>query len=226
MKSERRAHPGIFITLEGVDGSGKSTQAEALAASLRDAGLDVVLTREPGGSPVAERVRAILLDPEAGEMAWATEVLLYLASRAEHVAKVIRPALESGAVVICDRFLDSTLAYQAWGRLEETQNVEATAAAIRRANDLGTGGLSPEKTLLLDLDPGIGLQRAMDAGRGPDRLEGGGIDFLSRVRNGFLKLAAAEPERFTMVDADRQPSVIQEEIRSEILDFLRAKGRL
>lgn len=216
----------MFITFEGVDGSGKSTQASALGESLRALGLPVTTTREPGGSPVAERIRRILLDPEAAGMAWATEVLLYLASRAEHVAAVLRPALERGEVVICDRFLDSTLAYQAWGRKEESGDVEVALSSIRKANDLGTSGLGPELTFLLDLDPAEGLARVRDAGRRPDRLEGGGMAFLGRVREGFLSLARAEPERFVIVDGARAREEIAQEINVVACDYLRKKGML
>lgn len=205
--------PGTFITLEGVDGSGKSTQAARIADALRAEGRRVELTREPGGSPIAERIREILLDPDHGEMAWATEVMLYLASRAEHMAQRVLPALRAGAVVVCDRFLDSTLAYQAWGRAHGAEPKEA-AAVIREANRLGTGGVGPELTFLFDLDPLVGLQRARGAGRGPDRLEGGGLAFLRRVRAGFLELAASEPDRIVVVDAARPEDVISEEILS------------
>ena len=216
--------PGTFITLEGVDGSGKSTQTLRLAEWLRGEGLKVEATREPGGPPVAERVREILLDP-GSPMAWETEVLLYLASRAEHVDRVIRPALGSGKIVLCDRFLDSTLAYQAYGRdtgRETAQDVEA----IREANDLATGGIEPELTVLLDIDPARGLQRARDAGRGPDRLEGEGEAFLERVRRGFLDLAGASGGRILIIDADRSPEVIEEEIRTIIRAHLGRKGLL
>jgi dTMP kinase len=215
---------GAFITLEGVDGSGKSTQARALAEALRSDGLEVILTREPGGSPVAERIRAILLDPAAAGMAWATEVLLYLASRAEHVAAVIRPALERGVVVVCDRFLDSTLAYQGYGRDRGGRGEAEAVAAIREANALGTAGLGPERTYLIDLDPAIGLARVRRAGRIPDRLEEEGTVFLNRVRGGFLELAAADPERFRVVNGDRPAEAIGREIHADASDFLRRKG--
>ncbi len=214
--------PGTFITLEGVDGSGKSTQAARLTAWLTDEGLEVVATREPGGPPVAERIREVLLDP-AGTMAWETEVLLYLASRAEHVARVIRPALEEGRVVVCDRFLDSTLAYQAFGR-ETGRDAEQDTEAIREANRLATGGIAPELTLLLDIEPSVGLARAREAGRGPDRLESEGTAFLERVRRGFLTLAAASGDRIRVIDADREPGVIEEEIRTIIRAHLGRKG--
>jgi dTMP kinase len=215
--------PGSFITLEGVDGSGKTTQAGRLAESLRDAGCTVVTTREPGGTPVAERIRDILLDPASGAMAWSTEVLLYLASRSEHVARVIRPALERGDVIICDRFLDSTLAYQAFGREGGGEDPEEACAAIRQANDLATGGLGPELTFLLDLDPAEGLLRSARDGSEPDRLEGEGHAFLGRVREGFLALAGTEPERFHVMDGSAPADEIAAGIAAITLNHLGRK---
>lgn len=216
--------PGTFLSLEGVDGSGKSTQARLLVEALRADGLEVVATREPGGSPVAEHIRDILLDPTAGPMAWATEVLLYLASRAEHVRTVIRPALERGAVVVCDRFLDSTLAYQGYGREPEGRSVFEAVSAIRQANDLGTLGLGPERTYLIDLEPGVGLTRARAGGRTPDRLEVEGPAFLERVRVGFLDLARREPDRFLVLDGDRPIEEIGRRIHEDASAFMRRKG--
>ena len=215
--------PGTFVTFEGVDGSGKSVQTEALAESLRNQGYSVLTSREPGGTPVAEQIRRILLDPQMGSMAWSTEVLLYLASRAEHVASVLRSALEQGEIVICDRFLDSTLAYQAFGRDGGDGDLVSALQAIRRANELSTGGIGPELTFLLDLDPAEGLARTRDAGRTPDRLEGAGLAFLQRVRAGFLQLAEEESERIVLVDGARPPFEIAEEVLSITLTHLRRK---
>ncbi len=217
---------GAFITFEGVDGSGKSTQVSALSTALLARGVKVVSTREPGGSPVAERIRRILLDPDVGEMAWATEVMLYLASRAEHVDQVVRPALERGEVILCDRFLDSTLAYQAYGRGASGLDIQAALGAIRRANELGTDGIGPELTFLLDLDPETGLDRVRDAGRRPDRLEGGGIAFLRRVRDGFLALAEADSERIMVIDATGTQKEIAHKIEDRTCKYLIIKGIL
>lgn len=214
---------GTFVTFEGVDGSGKSTQTEALAEALRSRGYGVLTSREPGGTPVAERIREILLDPGIASMAWSTEVLLYLASRAEHVATVLRPALESGEVVICDRFLDSTLAYQAFGRDGGDGDVAGALSAIRKANDLSSGGIGPELTFLLDLDPAEGLARTMGAGRAPDRLEGEGLAFLERVRTGFLKLAEEDPGRVVVLDGARSHLDIAEEVLNITLMHLQRK---
>ncbi len=215
--------PGTFVTFEGVDGSGKSTQTGLLAEALHSRGYSVTTSREPGGTPVAERVREILLDPHIKNMAWSTEVLLYLASRAEHVARVLRPALERGEIVICDRFLDSTLAYQAFGRDGGDTGIAEALVAICRANDLSTGGIGPELTFLLDLDPREGLIRTSEAGRAPDRLEGEGITFLERVRKGFLHLAAEEPDRIVVVDGSSDASDIAEEVLDSTLKHLQRK---
>jgi dTMP kinase len=215
--------PGTFVTFEGVDGSGKSTQTEALAGALTSRGYSVLTSREPGGTPVAERIRDILLDPGVKSMAWSTEVLLYLASRAEHVDSVLRPALERGEIVICDRFLDSTLAYQAFGRDGGNGDTASALRSIRKANELSTGGLGPELTFLLDLDPGEGLARSRDTGRVPDRLEGEGLAFLERVRAGFLQLAEEEPGRIVVVDGSRPPSDIAAEVLNLTLTHLRRK---
>jgi dTMP kinase len=223
MNRSTKALPGTFITLEGVDGSGKTTQAESLASLLTRAGYRVRLSREPGGTPVAERIREILLDRGITEMAWSTEVLLYLASRAEHVAGLLRPALERGEVVVCDRFLDSTLAYQAFGREGGGHGTATALEAIRRANELATGGLGPELTFLLDLDPADGLRRTAAAGRSPDRLEGEGTEFLDRVRNGFLALAEAEPDRIHVIPAGGAATDIAEEIAGHTLAWLERK---
>jgi dTMP kinase len=185
--------------------------------------MDVLTSREPGGTPVSERIRQILLDPGIDSMAWATEVLLYLASRAEHTAEVLKPALERGEIVICDRFLDSTLAYQAFGRQGGDGDVEGAVRAIRGANTLATGGIGPELTFLLDLDPEEGLARTMGEGRTPDRLEGEGLEFLERVRGGFLRLAEEESDRIVVVDGSRPPAEIADEVLETTLTYLRRK---
>jgi dTMP kinase len=174
---------GIFIVLEGGEGSGKTTQARLLAEHLRAAGGHVTSVREPGGTPAGDDIRQILLDPAHDGLDPRAELLLYVASRAEHVAKVIRPRLEAGDVVVCDRFTDSSLAYQGYGR-------GLDLAAIRTLNDLATGGLAPDLTIYIDLDPLVGIARA--EGRGTaDRLEAEEIGFHERVRGGFVELCAS-----------------------------------
>ncbi|MDO8963751.1 MAG: dTMP kinase [Coriobacteriia bacterium] len=189
---------GLFVTVEGGEGVGKSTQARALAERFRHAGRDVLETREPGGTPVGDRIRSLLLDPDA-EMAPRTELFLYEASRAELTATVIAPALDRGTVVVCDRFYDSTTAYQAFGRGLDRAEVEAL-------NLSATGGLRPDVTVLLTADPSGGsldveatLRRATHGGA--DRMERESLDFHRRVHEGFLTIAGAEPERFVVVDA-------------------------
>jgi dTMP kinase len=182
---------GLLITFEGGEGTGKSTQIAALRDRLVALGVPVRATREPGGTRVGDRVRDILLDPALlGMDPWA-EVFLYEASRAAHVAGVVRPALERGETVLCDRYADSTLAYQGYGR-------GLDLVALRMLNDRATAGLTPDLTVVLDTDPGTGLARATRDGA--DRLESEAIAFHEAVRAGFLALAAAESHRFVVVD--------------------------
>jgi dTMP kinase len=198
------------VTLEGGEGAGKSTQARALAARLGALGREVVLTREPGGTPFGEIVRTLALhhaarpaDPpvDVGERA---ELLLFAASRAQLVEAVIRPALHRGAVVLCDRFTDSTLAYQGYGR-------GISLEVIRQANAIATGGLSPDLTVLLDLPAEAGLARRLGEAA-PDHFEREAIAFHERLRAGFLTLAAAEPGRWLVLDALRPPAELTDAI--------------
>ena len=184
---------GRFITFEGVEGCGKSTQIELLRAQLEAEGRTVLVTREPGGPPIAESIRELLLNPGHDAMAPMAELLLYEAARAQHVAERIRPALDAGHIVLCDRFYDSTTAYQGAGRALPREIVEGL-------HELATGGLRPELTLLLDLSAETGLARARKRGRS-DRIEQEAIDFHERVRAAFLELAQREPERITIIDA-------------------------
>lgn len=193
---------GLFITLEGPEGGGKSTQARRLAEWLRAAGHEVVLTREPGGDPLAEGVRALLQNPELA-LAPGAEVLLFLAARAQHVAHVIRPALDAGSIVVCDRFSDSTIAYQSYGAGLPLESVQVL-------NAFATGGLEPDLTLLLDLDVCVGLQRQGEWAR----MELRGEEFHQRVRAGFLALAAAHPQRIRLIDASRPLDEVTEEIQA------------
>lgn len=190
---------GTFVTLEGVDGSGKSTQASLLVERLRQEGREVVALREPGGTPISEKIRALLLDPENAEMADECELLLYEASRAQLVREVIEPALQRGAIVVCDRFYDSTHAYQHGGR-------GLSDALVSRANELGCCGLSPDVTLVLDIDPAAALARA--TAQGADRLEAEGLAFQQRVRKDYLALAKADPARVRVIDAAGDPGLV------------------
>lgn len=190
---------GTFITFEGVDGSGKSTQASLLVERLREQRREVVALREPGGTPISEKIRALLLDPENAEMADECELLLYEASRAQLVREVIEPALLRGAIVVCDRFYDSTHAYQHGGR-------GLSDVLVSRANELGCCGLSPDVTLVLDIDPAAALARA--TAQGADRLEAEGLAFQQRVRKDYLALAKADPARVRVIDAAGDPELV------------------
>ena len=184
---------GLFVTFEGGEGTGKSTQIARLAARLRARGLEPVITREPGGTPLAEGIRALLLDAASSPGPLA-EAFLMEAARAELVAGVIRPALAAGRVVLCDRFDDSTLAYQGAGRGLDLE-------LLRGWNRAATGGLVPGLTLLFDLDPAAGLARRAGAAGSPNRLDREPPDFHARVRARYLELALAEPARFVVLDA-------------------------
>lgn len=192
---------GLFISFEGGEGSGKSTQIERLAARLAARGLVAVRTREPGGTPLGEGVRELLLDPGRRPLAM-TEALLLESARAELVSAVIRPALAAGRVVLCDRYDDSTLAYQGGGRGLD----DATLRALNRA---ATGGLSPDLTLLFDLDPELGLARRGRAPGPTNRLDREPLEFHQRVRRRYLELAAAEPARWRILDASADPDRLE-----------------
>ena len=198
---------GLFLTLEGIDGCGKTTQAARLADALEAAGYDVVRLREPGGTDISEKIRGLLLDPSNAEMCPECELLLYEASRAQLVRQVIAPALERGAIVVCDRFFDSTLAYQEAAR-------GLSSEVVRSANALGSCGVIPDRTVVLDLDPTLALSRATAGGA--DRLEAEGIAFQGRVRDGYLRLVDEEPARVRLVDAAGTP----DEVYSALLDAL------
>lgn len=184
----------MFITLEGPDGSGKTTQIRRLFETLQAANVDVLLTREPGGTPIGDQIRAVLHDVRNEEMDPAAEILLYSASRAQLVAEIIRPALAAGRVVLCDRYADSTMAYQGYGR---GLDLRALTAITRFA----TGGLRPDLTLLLDLPVEAGLGRRKNSGDEWNRMDQQALAFHRRTRDGYLALAAADPDRWERVDA-------------------------
>ncbi|GGT12267.1 MULTISPECIES: dTMP kinase [Streptomyces] len=200
------ASNGFFIALEGGDGAGKSTQAEALAEWIRGKGHEVVLTREPGATPVGKRLRSILLDVSSAGLSHRAEALLYAADRAEHVDTVVRPALERGAVVISDRYTDSSVAYQGAGR-------DLSPTEIARINRWATNGLVPHLTVLLDVAPEAARERFTEA---PDRLESEPAEFHARVRAGFLTLAAADPGRYLVVDAGQEPEAVTTAVRHRL----------
>ncbi|MDN6858275.1 dTMP kinase [Pseudomonas sp. CAN2814] len=195
---------GLFITLEGPEGAGKSTNREYLAERLRERGIEVQLTREPGGTPLAERIRELLLDPSDEKMAVDTELLLVFAARAQHIAEVIRPALARGAVVLCDRFTDATYAYQGGGRGLPVERIAQLESFVQ-------GGLRPDLTLVFDLPVEIGLSRAAARGR-LDRFEQEGRAFFDAVRNTYLDRARAEPGRYHILDAAQTLAEVQRDL--------------
>lgn len=199
------AERGRFITVEGIEGAGKSTQMDAVRGFLDARGITVAVTREPGGTPLSEAVRGLLLDPGNRGMAADTELLLVFAARAEHIHKVIRPALNAGDWVLSDRFTDATFAYQGGGRGIPAERIAALEKWVQ-------GELRPDLTLLLDLPVETGMARIADRGR-PDRFEREERDFFQRIRDNYLERAAAEPGRFRRIDA----SAPLEEVRAEAL---------
>lgn len=207
---------GIFITLEGIEGSGKTTQVELLRDLLLESGHKVLVTREPGGSPIGEKIRDILLDTSHKEMAPLTELLLYEASRCQHVHEVIRPALEAGKVVICDRFYDASTAYQGYARgiaIEKVKNLNLVA----------TNGQKADLTIVLDLPVAEGLKRL---GRNLDRIEGETVGFHERVRRGYLDLAGSEPARVRVIDAAGSVEDTFEKVKTIVEDIIPLrKGR-
>lgn len=196
---------GLFVTLEGSDGCGKSTQIDRLKGWLERRGYEVALTREPGGCPISERIREVILSLDSKGMSAECEALLYAASRAEHVREVIEPALKSGKIVICDRFLDSSIAYQAYGR-------ELGEDLVRQINAPAVGALKPDVTLLLRLDRATARAR-MAKGAPPDRLESEREDFFERVARGFEAVRDADPERVHVIDASRSIEEVAQDIR-------------
>lgn len=194
---------GVFITFEGGEGSGKSTQIARLAHRLEAAGVPVRALREPGGTEQGEALRAMLLNPDQTGLDSIAELLLYEASRAQLVADVIEPALEAGEVVLCDRFYDSTTAYQGFAR-------GLPLDRIRQLNEIATNGLVPDRTIVLDIDPALGIERATTDGA--DRLEGESVAFHESVRRGFLTIAAEEPGRVRVIDASGTPDEVAEAV--------------
>jgi dTMP kinase len=206
----------MFITFEGPEGSGKSTQVRLLASKLLQLGQDVLVTREPGGTPIGEQIRDVIHSLKNTDMQERTEILLFQASRAQLVAQVIRPHLLKGGVVLCDRYADSTLAYQGYGYggdLEQLRNLIAFA----------TGGLQPDLTLLLDMDAEAGLKRRISGGEW-NRLDALDLSFHRRVREGYHCLVQASPQRWVIIDADQPVQSVQVEIQRVVLDRLNIQG--
>lgn len=200
---------GRLITLEGIDGTGKSTQVANLVSAIRSRGITVLELREPGGTAIGEAIRQILLDKRNIGLCDESELLLFIAARAQLVREIILPALVSGSWVVCDRFTDSTLAYQGYGR-------GADLEMIRRINDLAVNGCRPDKTILLDVPIEAAMARLDKRQHKSDRLDAEGIDFMKRVRDGYMAMAANEPDRFAVVDTTLPKTVVAQEIFSKI----------
>jgi dTMP kinase len=203
--TSRPSGHGRFITFEGGEGAGKSTQIRRLAQTLQAQGIDVVPTREPGGSPGAETIRKLLVEGEPGRWDGITETLLFAAARHDHVERTIRPALARGAWVLCDRFTDSTIAYQGYGAGADIELIRSLSAAA-------AGDVVPDLTLILDLPIEEGLKRAAGRAGGEDRFERKGAEFHARLREGFLAIAKAEPVRCAIIDATGSPDEVAEKI--------------
>ncbi len=214
--------PGLFISLEGGEGSGKSTQIRCLEKWFRGSGHDVVVTREPGGSPGAEEIRNLLLTGDPGRWDAVTEAFLMFASRRDHVERTIRPALADGKVVLCDRFADSSVAYQGYGH-------GLGADYIRNLWTLAIGDFKPDLTLVFDLPVEAGLERAgerfANVSAAEDRFERMGTDFHQRLRDGFREIAASEPARCQVIDATGEIEVVSQRVIKAVKDSLAGQGR-
>jgi len=207
---------GIFITLEGPDGSGKSTVVEELSRYLKNSNIDYIFTREPGGTRIGEDIRDIILDNKNTNMSPRTEALLYAASRSQHVHEKIKPALQAGKVVLCERFVLSSLVYQGIGRGLGVVDVKAI-------NDFGIEGVKPDLTLFFDIDPSVSLNRKM-VGQDVDRLEMEGIGFHREVYNGYLELINKYPENVVLIDASRSKEEVFKQVKSEVESILKERG--
>ena len=201
--------PGLFVVFEGGDGVGKSTQVVELVSRLRTRRIEPVVTRQPGGTPIGEKLRELLLDPGHPELTARTEALVYAADKAQHVEEVILPALAYGKVVVCDRYVDSMIAYQGAGRVLDLAEVEQVAR-------WATGGLRPDLTVLLDIDPAEAVANI----RQQDRLEAAGLDFHRRAREHFLRLAGEDPERYLVLGARESRENIAEKVAEKVLALL------
>lgn len=201
----------LFITFEGTDGAGKTTQIQLLKKYLSEKGQEVLLTREPGGTAIGEKLRQIILDKANSEMDDVTEAFLYAASRAQHVAQLIRPALDEGRIVICDRFVDSSVAYQGYGR--------GLGSCVEEINAIAAAGIKPDLTFLLKLPPKEGKSRILEAEQ--DRLEQEQVDFYEKVCRGYDELALKEPERIVVINASESIEEIAAKIRDKIDSLLK-----
>ena len=210
--------PGLFIAFEGGDGAGKSTQAARLAETLETRGLTVLRTREPGGTPIGEKLRSLVLDHGHGHIDAHTEALIFAASRAAHASQVIRPALERGEVVLTDRYIDSSVAYQGAGR-------DLGADAVRTLNEWATSGLQPDLTVLLDVDPADGRRRRTAGDAAEDRLESEADEFHTTIRGAFLELAASRPDTYLVLPADLPVTELAARILTRVDTLLASAAR-
>lgn len=211
-------NPGLFIAFEGGDGAGKSTQAAKLAEALESRGLKVLRTREPGGTPIGEKLRSLVLDHGHGHIDAHTEALIFAASRAAHAGQVIRPALERGDIVLTDRYIDSSVAYQGAGRDLGTE-------AVRTLNEWATEGLQPDLTVLLDVDPADGRRRRTAGDAAEDRLESEADEFHTLIREAFLQLAAARPDAYLVLPAQLAVAELAARILARVDALLASSGR-
>ena len=209
---EKTRTSGLFVTFEGIDGSGKSTQARLLADHLAAQGHDVVLTREPGGSPGAEEIRALVLQGDPDRWSAQTEILLFTAARRDHLERTIRPALEAGKIVICDRFADSTRMYQGLSRGDLRQMVDDLHALMI--------GVEPDLTLLIDMDPANGLERALSRQTAEERFEDFGVELQAKMRAGFLSLAEEFSDRFQVIDGGRDMDSVARDVTTTVTAYL------
>ncbi len=209
----KKSNSSLFVTFEGGEGAGKSLLVTSLATALREKGLQVTSTREPGGSELGNQIRQLLLQQEKGSICDRAELLLFLASRAQHVDKLIVPALNAGHIVLCDRFNDSTIAYQGAAR-------GLGVSGVAHLCNFASGGLTPDITFLLDIDPEIGFERlrkAHERGGSFDRIESEALSFHKLVRKGFLDIAAADPKRVKVIDASQTPEAVFKEVYAALM---------
>jgi len=207
---------GLFITFEGIDGCGKSTQLSIAAERLRGEGFPILVTREPGGTPIAEKIREILISPENSEMVNECELLLYLAARAQHVREKIIPALNEGKIVLCDRFQEATFAYQGFGR-------NFPLEYLKGLNNFATGSLFPDCTFIFDISESVSRNRLEAMNKGKDRLEQNGLDFYRKIRNGYHQLASEEPKRIILLNGEKSVSEVSELVYSQIREMVSKK---
>ena len=210
---QREPERGLFISMEGTDGSGKTTQIGLITDYIRSMGREAVIVREPGGTRISERIRAVILDPGHAEMGFCTEMLLYAAARAQLVSEIIKPALEQGKIVICDRFVDSTYAYQGFGRGIDLE-------VLKNVNKIATDGIMPDITFFFDLDPVTALSRRI-ASSTTDRIENEKIEFHRKVHAGYVRLAEIYPDRIRRIDGNRSVEAIWKDIKVLLNNIIR-----